>query len=230
MALRHAPTVLVFDVNETLLDIGTLTPLFLRLFGDAAVSRAWFAQLVLHSQSVTLAGLYQPFGALGAGVLRMLGAIHAVAVAEADIAELETRILAMPAHADVLPALERLRDAGFRLVTLTNSAPAPGTSPVARTGIARFVERQFSADAVRRFKPAPEVYRQVSEALDLPPAAFCMVAAHAWDTLGAQGLGWAGALVTRPGNAALPVPGLPVPDVVAPDLSALAEAMIRRWR
>lgn len=224
------PTILVFDVNETLLDIGTLEPLFLRLFGDGDTLREWFAQLVLHSQSVSLAARYVPFGQIGAGTLRMIGEIRGVPVGDADVAELEARTLGMPALPDVLPALERLRAAGFRLLTLTNSAPDPAANPVERTGIGRVLERQFSVAPVRRFKPAPEVYRQVSDALGLPPAAFCMVAAHAWDTLGAQALGWAGALVTRPGNAALPVPGLPQPDVVAPDLDALATEMIRRWR
>ncbi len=224
------PSVLVFDVNETLLDIGHLEPLFLRLFGDGAVMRDWFAQLVLHSQSATLAGRYLPFGALGAGVLRMTGEIRGVAISDADAAELKARTLGMPAHADVLPALERLREAGFRLVTLTNSAPDPEASPLARTGIARLVERQFSVDAVRRFKPAPETYRQVADALALPPDEFCMVAAHGWDLLGGQGLGWSGALVARPGNAALTVPGLPRPDLVAPDMLTLADAMIRLWR
>lgn len=224
------PAVLVFDVNETLLDIGHLEPLFLRLFGDGAVMREWFAQLVLYSQSATLAGRYLPFGALGTGVLRMTGEIRGVAVTDADAAELKARTLAMPAHADVLLALERLREAGFRLVTLTNSAPDPDVSPLARTGIAPLVERQFSVDAVRRFKPASEAYRQVADALALPPDAFCMVAAHAWDILGGQGLGWSGALVARPGNAALPVSGLPRPNLVAPDMLALADAMIRLWR
>ena len=224
------PTVLVFDVNETLLDIETLEPLFLRVFGDGAAMRDWFAQLVLHSQSATLAGFYAPFGALGAGVLRMLGEIRGRPVSDADVAELKARTLGLPAHADVLPALERLRGAGFRLVTLTNSAPDPDVSPVERSGIGRLVERQFSVDAVRRFKPAPEVYRQVSDALALPPGSFCLVAAHGWDTMGAQGLGWAGALVTRPGNALLAVPGLPAPDLVAPDMAALAEMAIAAWR
>lgn len=224
------PSVLVFDVNETLLDIDTLEPLFQRLFGDPGALRDWFAQLILYSQAVSFADRYVPFGMLGAGVLRMLGEIRGVPVGEDDAAELKRCTLAMPAHADVLPALERLRAAGFRLVTLTNSAPDPEVNPVARSGIGRYVERQFSVDAVRRFKPAPDVYRQVSDALGLPPGAFCMVAAHAWDTLGAQALGWAGALVARPGNAVLPVAGLPRPDLVAPDMGALADAMIARWR
>ncbi len=226
--MADAPSVLVFDVNETLLDIRTLEPLFLRLFGDADVLREWFAQLVLYSQAATLSGAYRPFGVIAAGVLRMIGDTRGVEIGDADTAELKARTLAMPAHPDVKPGLERLRGAGFRLVTLTNSAPDPEVNPIDRTGIGALVERQFSVDPLRRFKPAPEVYRQVSEALALPPQAFCMVAAHAWDTLGAQALGWAGALVTRPGNAA--VAGLPEPDLAAPDLGRLAEAMIRRWR
>jgi 2-haloacid dehalogenase len=128
----------------------------------------------------------------------------------------------------VLPGLERLRGAGFRLVTLTNSAPDPQVNPIERSGIGRMVERQFSVDPLRRFKPALEVYQQVSDALALPPQAFCMVAAHHWDLIGAQALGWVGALVTRPGQAA--VPGLPAPDLAAPDVDQLATAIIRRWR
>lgn len=229
MPAPTAPRVLVFDVNETLLDIDSLEPLFLRLFGDGGALREWFAQLIVYAQAATFAGHYAPFGAIGAGVLHMQGEIRGVPVGPADTAELKRRTLDMPAHPDVLPALERLRAAGFRLVTLTNSAPDPDVSPVERTGIGRLVERQFSVDAVRRFKPAPEAYRQVSDALALAPSAFCMVAAHAWDTLGAQGLGWAGALVARPGNAAPPVPGLPEPEVVAPDMEALAGEIVRRW-
>ena len=228
MAAPANPTVLVFDVNETLLDIETLAPLFARLFGDAAVLRDWFAQLILNAEAATLAGHYLPFGRLAGGVLRMLGTVRGVPVAEADVDELRARTVAMPPHPDVLPALRRLGAAGFRLVTLTNSAPDPAVNPLERAGIAPLLERQFSVDAVRRFKPAPEVYRQVSDALGLPGPSLCLVAAHGWDTVGAQALGWAGALVARPGNAA--VPGLPQPDVTAPDLAALADAMIRRWR
>lgn len=226
--MSDTPSVLVFDVNETLLDIETLRPLFLRLFGDGDVLRDWFAQVLLYSQSATLAGLYRPLGAIGAGVLQMIGETRRIGIGEGDTAELRARLLAMPAHADVLPGLERLRNVGFRLVTLTNSAPDPQVNTIERSGIGRLVEHQFSVDPLRKFKPAPEVYRHVSETLALPPGAFCMVAAHHWDVFGAQVLGWTGALVTRPGQAA--VPGLPEPDLVAPDIDQLADIVIRRWR
>ena len=52
-----------------------------------------------------------------------------------------------------------------------------------------------------------------------------MVAAHVWDTIGAQSAGFSGALITRPGNAPLPTPELPQPDVVATDLLELARRL-----
>ncbi len=229
MADVSQPSVIVFDVNETLLDIATLEPLFVRLFGDRRFMRDWYAQLVLYAEALTLAGSYASFADLGGAVLRMLGEIHGVAVRDDDVAALRSLALAMPAHDDVLGALQVLSEAGFRLVTLTNSAPDPKASPLERTGIAALLERSFSVDMVRRFKPAPETYRFVAEALDVPISALCMVAAHSWDTLGAKAVGCSAALVTRTGNAALPLPGLPQPDIVEKDMGGVAEAIVRLW-
>jgi 2-haloacid dehalogenase len=226
-ASETSPSVLIFDVNETLIDLTSLNPFFARLFGDERVMREWFGQLVLYSMAVSSAELYEDFFSLGQGVLQMVGALHGVKVTPDDLADLRARMLTMPAHADVAHGLQELADAGFRLVTLTNSPPnGQGKSPLENAGLARHFERQFSVDSVRVFKPSPHVYRLVSQALDVPPAACCLVAAHVWDTIGAQALGMSGALLTRPGNALLPVPGLPQPNFVAPDLARLAEMLI----
>ena len=223
------PSVIVFDVNETLLDLEALAPLFARLFGQAATMREWFAQTILYAEAVTLAGRYVPLATLGTGVLEMLGTIHGVAVAEADAAELRHRMLNMPAHPDVPEGLRRLKAAGFTLVTLTNSAPSPQGSPIDRAGIADLFDRAFTVHDVRRFKPAPECYAMVAEAMGVVPGALCLVAAHVWDTLGAQAAGCAGAFVARRGNAVLPVEGVPRPDIAAPDLTGVVEAIIARW-
>jgi 2-haloacid dehalogenase len=224
------PQVLVFDVNETLVDIGWLEPLFARLFDDKQVMREWFAQLILYSEAITLSGLYATFGQLGVGALRMIGNTHGVPIADSDADELRSRMRSMPAHRDVEPALRRLRDAGFRLVTLTNSAPDPQGSVLQRAGLDHYFERFFSVHEVRRFKPAPEVYRLVAGSLGIELSAMCLIAAHTWDTIGAQAVGCTAALITRPGNAALPVEGVPQPDIVAADLASTADEIIRRWR
>jgi 2-haloacid dehalogenase len=57
-----------------------------------------------------------------------------------------------------------------------------------------------------------------------------MVAAHVWDNLGAQNVGFSTALVTRPGNPPLPVDGLPQPDIVVCDLRQLAQHLVEGRR
>ncbi len=224
------PSVLVFDVNETLLDIEVLSPLFERVFGDRRVLREWFGQLVLYSMAVTLSGFYRDFFSLGQGLFEMLGAVHGAGVQAADLHALREALLTMPAHADVEEGLKTLKQSGFRMVTLTNSPPNPqGQSPLERAGLAAHFERQFTIAAARSFKPASVVYRMVAEELNVPRAACCMIAAHVWDTLGAQSAGFFAGLLTRPGNAPLLVPGLPQPHVVAPDLPTLAAQMIELW-
>jgi 2-haloacid dehalogenase len=225
------PSILVFDVNETLIDIEVMNPLFERVFGDRRVLREWFGQLVLYSMTVTLSGLYKDYVSLGQGLFEMIGAIHRVAVSPADIEALRTGMLTLPAHADVAEGLELLRDAGFRMVTLTNSPPNPrGQTPLENAGLAGFFERQFSIETARVYKPAPILYHMVAQELECPPSACCMIATHVWDTIGAQSAGLAAGLLTRPGNAPLRVSGLPQPNVVAPDLPALAAKIINLWR
>ncbi|WP_292981383.1 haloacid dehalogenase type II [Mycobacterium sp.] len=217
--MTDAPPVLVFDVNETLIDIDSLTPVFARIFGDAGTMREWFAQLVLYSMTVTSSGHYIDFFTLGQGVLRMVAATRGVDISDDDVDELKHAMLTMPAHVDTAEGLTALRDKGFRLVTLTNSPPDPARpSPLEHAGLSGLFERQFSVDACRAFKPAPSTYRYVCEQLGVAPSECMMVAAHVWDTIGAQSVGYSGALITRPGNAALPVHGLPRPTIVATDL------------
>jgi 2-haloacid dehalogenase len=229
--VRAQPSVLVFDVNETLIDIDSIAPLFKELFGDERVLREWFGQLVMYSMTATLAGYYVDFFTLGQGVLHMLGASHRVNVTDQDVARLRDRMRTMPAHPDVAEGLAALRDKGFRLVTLTNSPHHPGSpTPLENAGLAGFFERQLSVDTCRAFKPAPAVYRQVCQVLEVAPADCMMVAAHVWDTLGAQGVGFSSALITRPGNPPLPVDGLPQPTLVAKDVGDLARQLTKLAR
>ncbi|WP_417247768.1 haloacid dehalogenase type II [Celeribacter sp.] len=220
------PGILVFDVNETLLDLTSLSPLFERVFGDAKVLREWFPELILYSQTLTLTGLYRPFGEIAAAVFEMVAANHQAKVTSEDIAELKTRLTSMPAYPDVAPALTRLRDAGFKLVTLTNSAPSPAPSPLEKAGIASFFEAHFTVHASERFKPHPTIYDSTAETLGAKPEELCMIACHIWDTIGAQTRGWRGGFVARPHNAPLALAQVPQPDFIGGDMGELADQLI----
>jgi len=93
--------VIVFDVNETLLDLDSIRPVFDRIFGDPAAMRLWFANLITHSEALTLAGVYVPFTDIGGAVLRMLAATRDVTISDADAAELTDRFATMPPHPEV---------------------------------------------------------------------------------------------------------------------------------
>jgi 2-haloacid dehalogenase len=180
----------------------------------------------MYSMTVTLSGLYVDYFTLGQGLLKMVGDIHGLTVSEEDANLIREGMLSMRAHPDVAKGLETLRDNGFRLITLTNSPPNPGgQSPLEHAGLGEYIERQFSVEACRAYKPSPSVYHYVSQELGVAPSACMMVAAHVWDTVGAQSAGFSSALIRRPGNAPLPVPGLPQPNVIVPDLEALGREL-----
>lgn len=220
-----SPRVLVFDVNETLTDIDALQPHFDRIFGDPLVLREWFGQLVLYSMTVTLSGRYADFFTLGQGVVHMLAEIHGVSLTDEDLHAVAQGMRTMPAHPDVAEGLRRLRDSGYRLVTLTNSPHGAGPTPLDHAALAEFFERQFTVDDSRVFKPSTSLYTGVARSLGVAPEDCMMVAAHAWDTIGAQAAGFEGALITRPGNAALRVAGIPEPTLIASNLLELNEIL-----
>jgi 2-haloacid dehalogenase len=216
--------ILVFDVNETLLDIEVLHPFFARRFGEARVMRQWFAELILYSEALTLSGGYTDFGTLSVAVLRMVSTIHQVELTQDDIDEFTATMRALPAHREVPDALERLATAGFRMVTLTNSAGRAGKAVLDQAGLSHFFEMSLSVDEVRQYKPARDVYAHVCRVLNTEAQHLRLIAAHTWDTLGAMAAGYAGALVTRPGNALLSVGAQP--DIVGPDLDVVASRIV----
>jgi 2-haloacid dehalogenase len=220
--------VIVFDVNETLLDLDALRPTFDRIFNDPAALRLWFASLITYSEALTLAGVYVPFTDIGGAVLRMLAATRGIAIGDADGAELTDRFATMPPHPEVPAALRRLRDHGFRLFTLTDNTLDISGRQLERAGVIDLFERRFSVDeTVRRHKPAPEAYHSVAAALGADPGDICLIASHVWDTIGAVAAGWQAALVLREGNAQLDVG--PQPSYIGKDLAMIADQLTERY-
>ncbi|WP_201768877.1 haloacid dehalogenase type II [Bradyrhizobium sp. STM 3843] len=219
---------IVFDVNETLLDLQTLEPTFRRIFGDKVDTRLWFANLVMYSLALTAARSYVPFTDIGAAVMEMLANTQGIKPASADIREFKERFSTMPPYPEVPGALRKLRDAGFRLFTLTNNLVEVQTRQLEQGGIGGLFERCFSVDSVKVFKPWPQTYASVEKVLGVGPSQLCMIACHTWDTLGAVAAGWEAALVRRPGNDILGVG--PQPQIVGDNLTDVAEQLIARHK
>jgi 2-haloacid dehalogenase len=215
---------IVFDVNETLLDLTTMEPTFERLFGEKSAMRLWFANLIMYSAALTVAGCYVPFTDIGAAVMKMLADTRGIKIDDKDKKELTEKFSTMPPYPEVPPALRKLRNAGFRLFTLTDNLLEVQTRQLEHGGIVDLFERRFSADGVKHHKPSREAYAHVEKELGAEPSQFCLIACHTWDTLGAVAAGWEAALIRRVGNDVLAVG--PQPQIVGDSLNDVADQLI----
>jgi 2-haloacid dehalogenase len=216
--------VCVFDVNETLLDLGALDPHFERVFGDAGARRAWFLQLLQSALVATVTGVYSTFGTIGAAALEMVAEREGVDLSEEDKQEILGGMRELPPHPEVAESLERLREAGLRMATLTNSTQQVAEAQMENSGLRGYFEQILSADAVKRLKPAPEPYRMAAESLGVEMGQVRLVAAHSWDVAGALRAGCAAAFVARPGMVLDPL--VERPDVVSVDLREVADRIL----
>jgi 2-haloacid dehalogenase len=219
------PRILVFDVNETLLDLNALEPQFERVFGDKTMLREWFNQVIQFAEALTLTGDYRNFGDVARAALEMTAEARRVRLTAEDAQQIIGGIRTLPAHPEVPKALTRLRTAGYRMVTLTNSPPAVVDAQMQQAHLQDYFERNFSVETVRKYKPAPEPYRMVATDLGVSVDRLRMIAAHAWDVGGAMRAGCEAAFIARQGKAAFPL--FPKPDIVGNDLGEVAEAILK---
>jgi 2-haloacid dehalogenase len=216
---------IVFDVNETLLDLNALDPYFEKAFGRASIRSLWFATVLRNSLVSTITGQYEDFGVIAGASLDMTARQNGLVLSDENRSAILGTIRSLPAHPDVVPGLEKLKSASFRLFTLTNSPPQVVEAQLSNSGLAGYFEKSFSVDEVRMFKPAAEVYQMAARELDVPVEGIRLVAAHDWDVVGALNAGCAAAFIARPGKVLNPL--LSQPDIIGPDLVDVAERIIQ---
>jgi len=216
--------IIVFDVNETLLDLKALDPYFEQIFGSASVRSSWFGQVLRNSLVATITGQYEDFGRIAGSALDMTAQINNVALSEEDKAAITGTIRNLPPHPDVVNGLEKLKTADFRLFTLTNSPPQVVEAQLQNAGLIHFFEKSFSVDAIKKFKPDAEVYKMAAKELGTPAGQIRLVAAHDWDVAGALLAGCAAAFIARPGHVLNPA--MPKPDISGKDLVEVADKII----
>src|SRR4051812_42579449 len=148
--------VVVFDSNETLLDLGALDPLFERIYGSSIARERWFQQVLALTLTATVLDSYRSFDAVADAALDMIAAGYgthdgARQITRADRAAVHDALLELPPHADVRPALDRLKAAGFRLAVLTNSTAKAAKSQFAHAQLDDYFEAILSSEEVKRF-------------------------------------------------------------------------------
>jgi 2-haloacid dehalogenase len=218
--------VLVFDVNETLLDLGALDPLFADLLGTAELRPQWFANMLQLSFVGGLTGHYVDFSTAQRAALQMTADRAGKHLSTGAVETVVDAMRRLPPHPDVAPALTRLRDAGVRLTALMNSVLDVAEAQLSNAGLSDRFEGIFSADEVRALKPAPAPYHMVAARCGVDIGDLCLIAAHPWDVSGAMAAGAQAAFVARGG--VVPSPLGAQPAIRAADLTDVADALLAR--
>jgi 2-haloacid dehalogenase len=219
------PSVIVFDVNETLSDMAPMASRFTEVGAPGLLATAWFATVLRDGFALTAAGGKEPFARLARGAL---DAVLAEASLNRPAPEAASHILAgfsdLSVHPDVPDGVRLLREGGLRLVTLSNGSADVAGKLLTTAGIRGEFEQLLSVEDAPAWKPAPAAYAYAARACSVTPAQMLLVAVHPWDIHGARQAGMVTGWITR-GPA--PYPGyFAAPDLRAQNLSALATQIL----
>ena len=190
---------ILFDINETILDLGALRPKFQAAFGNEAVAATWFSML-LHSSTVcVVTNTETDFADLAGIMLEAVAARLEVELSEEIRADILGSFASLAPHADVKPALTRLSSAGYRAVAFSNSSLKLITNQIDNAGLTEHFHDLISAEETGSFKPDPKVYGFAASRVSRPIDELRLVATHDWDTHGALSAGMRAAYIDRSG-------------------------------
>ena len=215
--MNQTKPVIIFDVNETLMDMTPLKKKINVLLDSGKGFRIWFGMLLHYSLVDNSTNNYHDFSELANATLDMAAVALNVTIKNKDKNEALQTIKQLSAYNDVLKGLQLLKDNGFRLATLTNSAPATLSAQLQSGKITRFFDATLSIDAIKKYKPALETYKWAAKQLSVNISEAILVAAHGWDVAGALQAGMQAAFIKRKGQSLYPLslkPGFIAKDIV----------------
>lgn len=222
------PTVILFDVNETLLDMSPLKKKVTKLLKSKHGFKLWFTMLLHYSLVDNCTNQYHDFPTIGKATLKMAAKSLKEVITEEDITDALSTINELTAHADVKEGLNLLKDAGLRLATMTNSPMKTSRAQLAFAGLTNYFETILSVDAIKKYKPALEAYRYAAQVLKVNTDEILMVAAHGWDITGASHAGLHTCFIERKGQGLYPL--APKPSISGSTLVIAAKEIIRQLK
>jgi 2-haloacid dehalogenase len=215
------PLVIAFDVIETMFPLEPLRQRLVAAGQSGHVLEVWFSTLLRNAFALVATGGYRPFGEIAADALRSAADSP---VTDEQVHDVLAGFAELDPHEDVEPAMRTAGEAGVRMITLTNGSARMTAGLLRRAGLDRYIEASMSVDDIQRWKPAPEIYLHAARTCRVAPGQVALVAAHAWDTHGAQQAGLVTGWVARTAN---PYPTIfAAPDVTGSTLDEVVDALL----
>lgn len=203
--------VILFDVNETLLDMSKLKKALISAFNNKAAFHQWFGLLLQYSLVDTVTNTYHDFSTIGDAALDMTAnMLQEKLLKSAEKLRILGLLKELPAHKDAPEGLKLLIDAGYSLVAFTNSPRAVLDQQLRYANIIHYFEQGLSVDDQRLYKPYLATYHTAArQAGAADPAAAILIAAHGWDIAGALQAGLQAGFIARKGQTLYPLAAPP---------------------
>ncbi len=193
----------VFDAYGTLFDFNAAIGRHRKAAGPDAdrFSELWRQKQIEYTWTLTLAGRYVEFWTLTQRALD-----HTFARVPSVDRTLRDDLLGayfkLDAFADARSMLTALQERGEATAILSNGSPGMLAAAVEAAGIGNLLDAVVSVDAIRMYKPRPEVYALVTSRFGVEPGEVVFVSSNRWDAMGATAFGFRTVWVNRAGAAA----------------------------
>lgn len=190
--------VYVFDAYGTLFDVHAAIARHRAEAGPEAerFSEIWRTKQLEYTWTLTLAGSYVDFWSL---TERALG--YAFARVPSVDPALQSKLLEayfkLDAFPDAAEAVAVLKSRGLQLAILSNGSPPMLAAAAEASGLADKLDAMLSVDAVRVYKPRPEVYALVTDRFGIAPQDVAFISSNRWDVMGAASFGFKAVWVNR---------------------------------
>lgn len=199
--MADRPVVVAFDVLGTLYSLEPLRARMVQAGLPQDSLQMWRARTLRDGFAITLAGDFRTFHQVAESTLEQMLLERNLDTAPARLERIMDGFEELELHPDARQALQTLKEAGMRLVLLTNCSSELSRQLMRKSGLNELIERDFSIDEVGFWKPHPASYRHVAAQLTVMHHRVALVAEHPWDIMGAHraGLvtGWVSRQTTR---------------------------------
>jgi 2-haloacid dehalogenase len=191
-------SIFIFDAYGTLFDVHAAIARHREQIGPDAdhVSAVWRTKQLEYSWTLTLAGHYLDFWRLTERALDYALAL-APSVDKSVRAKLLDAYFKLDAFPDARAALRALKSQGRKTGILSNGSPAMLKAAVDAARIGEDLDAVLSVDAIKMFKPRPEVYGLVTQRFKCKPGDVTFVSTNRWDVMAAVSVGFAALWVNR---------------------------------
>jgi 2-haloacid dehalogenase len=180
----------VFDAYGTLFDVNSAARSAQNELGEKwqPLAELWRAKQLQYTWLRGLGGRHADFWQVTGDALDF--AMSTLRIEDAALrARLMNLYLTLDAYPEVPATLKRLKQAGMKLVMLSNGTPAMLEAAAGSAGIADLFDAVLSVEKVKVYKPHPSVYQLACDRFNMAAERICFLSSNGWDAYSAKAFG-----------------------------------------